>query len=92
MAEQCKHQLTLYQPAVYQITVPGHLDPSWVVWDKQITMAAKREEDGTPVTILTGTLDQAALQGFLRRLYALGLPLISVIHIKTGTKSRKSQS
>jgi hypothetical protein len=31
-----------------------------------------------PLTILTGILDQAALQGLLRRLCALGLPLISV--------------
>ena len=35
--------------------------------------------NGPPVTILTGILDQAALQGLLRRLYALGLPLISVV-------------
>jgi len=34
--------------------------------------------DGPPITTLTGILDQAALQGLLRRLYALGLPLISV--------------
>jgi hypothetical protein len=27
---------------------------------------------------LTGTMDQAALHGVLRRLYSLGLPLISV--------------
>jgi hypothetical protein len=37
------------------------------------------EDDGPPVTTLTGTVDQAALQGLLRRLYPLGLPLISVI-------------
>ncbi len=28
---------------------------------------------------ITGSFDQAALQGLLRRLYSLGLPLISVI-------------
>jgi hypothetical protein len=36
------------------------------------------EGDGTPITTLTGVVDQAALHGLLRRLYALGLPLISV--------------
>jgi hypothetical protein len=36
-------------------------------------------DDDAPVTVLTGTVDQAALQGLLRRLYSLGLPLISVI-------------
>jgi hypothetical protein len=37
--------------------------------------------DEPPVATLTGTFDQAALQGALRRLYSLGLPLISVIWI-----------
>ncbi len=74
-------KLTLYQPAAYQIKVPGHLDPSWVAWDEKITLTAEFEADGTAVTVLTGTFDQAALQGLLRRLYALGLPLISVTHI-----------
>lgn len=36
-------------------------------------------DDGPPVTTLTGVVaDQAALHGLLRRLYSLGLPLISV--------------
>ena len=34
---------------------------------------------GHPVTTLTGRLNQAALQGLLRQLYSLGLPLISVV-------------
>jgi hypothetical protein len=36
------------------------------------------DDDDRPVTTLTGAVDQAALQGLLRRLYSLGLPLISV--------------
>jgi hypothetical protein len=40
------------------------------------------EGDSPPVTTLTGSFDQAALQGLMRRLYALGLPLISVIWIE----------
>ena len=39
---------------------------------------AETDDDGRPVTTLTGTLDQAALHGLLRRLYSLGIPLISV--------------
>ena len=84
MAKNSTQKLTLYQPAAYQIKVPGHLDASWGEWDERITMTAESEGDGMPVTVLTGNLDQAALQGLLRRLYALGLPLISVIHIETG--------
>jgi len=41
-----------------------------------MTIAVESEGDGPPVTILTGTFDQAALQSLLRRLYSLGLPLI----------------
>jgi hypothetical protein len=47
-----------------------------------MTIAVDSEGDGPPVTTLTATLDQAALQGLLRRLYGLGLPLISVICVE----------
>jgi hypothetical protein len=76
--KEVKPTLTLDQPAMYQITVPGHLDESWTEWDGRMTVAVKYDEDDTPVTTLTGTVDQAALHGLLRRLYSLGLPLISV--------------
>jgi hypothetical protein len=72
-------QLTLDQPATYQIQVPGELDASWSDWAGGMTIAVESEGEGPPVTTLTGTVDQAALQGLLRRLYSLGLPLISVI-------------
>jgi hypothetical protein len=71
-------KLTLYRPATYQIKVPGELDESWSDRVGEMTISVESEGDGPPVTTLTGTLDQAALQGLLRRLYSLGLPLISV--------------
>ena len=43
-----------------------------------MTVTVESDGDGLPVTTLTGTIDQAALQGLLRLLYSLGLPLISV--------------
>lgn len=43
-----------------------------------MTITVESNGEGLPVTTLTGTFDQAALQGLLRRLYSLGLPLISV--------------
>jgi hypothetical protein len=73
-----KQKLTLDRPATYQIKVPGHLDESWSDWAGGMTITVESEGEGPPVTTLTGTLDQAALQGLLRRLYSLGLPLISV--------------
>jgi hypothetical protein len=82
--KKIKRKLTLDRPATYQIKVPGHLDESWSNWDGRMTVTVEIAGDGQPVTTLTGTVDQAALQGLLRRLYSLGLPLISVICIDCG--------
>jgi hypothetical protein len=49
-----------------------------------MTVTVESEGDGPPVTTLTGTVDQAALHGLLRRLYSLGLPLISVNLVEGG--------
>ena len=82
--KKSKRELTLYKPATYQIKVPGEIGESWSDWAEGMTIAVESEGDGPPVTILTGTLDQAALQGLLRRLYSLGLPLISVHCVEGG--------
>jgi hypothetical protein len=76
--KEVKQKLTLDRPATYQIKVPGHLGESWSDWAGGMTITVDCEGDGLPVTTLTGTVDQAALQGLLRRLYSLGLPLVSV--------------
>jgi len=77
-------KLSLDRPATYQIKVPGHIGESWSDWAGGMTITVESEGDGPPVTILTGTLDQAALQGLLRRLYSLGLPLISAVCVDCG--------
>jgi hypothetical protein len=79
-----EQKLSLDRPATYQIRVPGELDESWSDWAGGMTITVESEDDGPPVTALTGTIDQAALQGLLRRLYSLGLPLISVICVDCG--------
>jgi hypothetical protein len=79
--KEVKQKLTLDRPATYEIKVPGHLDESWTEWDGRMTISVNTGDDGPPVTTLTGIIDQAALQGLLRRLYSLGLPLISVSYI-----------
>ena len=84
MMKKVKQKLSLDRPAPYQIKMPGHLDESWSDWAGGMTITVESEGDGLPVTTLTGTLDQAALQGLLRRLYSLGLPLISVICVEGG--------
>jgi hypothetical protein len=77
-----RQKLTLDRPANYQIKVPGELDESWSDWAGGMTITVESEGDGPPVTTLTGNVDQAALQSLLRRLYSLGLPLISVICVE----------
>ena len=77
-----KQKLTLDGPATYRIQVPGELDAGWSDWAGGMTIAVESGGDGPPVTTLTGTVDQAALQSVLRRLYSLGLPLISVILVE----------
>ena len=86
MMKKTKHKLTLDRPATYQIKVPGELDESWSEWAGRMKIKVEREGDGPPVTTLSGTFDQAALQGLLRRLYSLGLPLISVICVECSSE------
>ena len=77
-----RQKITLDRPATYQIKVPGELDETWSDWLGGMTITEESEGEGPPVTTLTGSLDQAALHSVLRRLYSLGLPLISVICVE----------
>lgn len=88
MMKKNNQKLTLHRPATYQIQVPGHLDGSWSDWAGGMTVIECGDEDGLPVTTLTGTMDQAALQGLLRRLYSLGLPLISVDYLQEDRRGK----
>ena len=78
MIKKSKQKPTLDRPATYQIKVPGYLGERWSDWGEEMTVTVESDDDGLPVTILSGKVDQAALQGLLRRLYRLGLPLISI--------------
>jgi hypothetical protein len=72
----------LHEPAKYQIEVPGYLDATWSSWARGMTITLECKGGGQPVTTLTGTLDQAALHGLLRRLYSIDVPLLSVNRIE----------
>jgi hypothetical protein len=76
-----KQKLTLDRPVTYQIKIPGVLDEKWLDWNGGMVITVESDRNGDPITTLTITVDQAALQGLLRYLYSLGLPLISVICI-----------
>ena len=78
MKKNIKQHLEMDQPAVYRIRVPGYLDKSWCDWLGGMRVETENEEIDWPITTLTSAVDQADLLRLLRRLYSLGLPLISV--------------
>lgn len=73
-----KQKITMDRQAAYQIEVPGILDSRWEELFRGLTVSTEYSERGWSTTTITGTFDQAALQGLLRRLYNHRVPLISV--------------
>jgi hypothetical protein len=59
----------------YEIRLKGHLEHRWSAWFDGMTLTT--EEDG--ITVVTGdVVDQAALQGLLRKVHDMGVQLIAV--------------
>ena len=80
MSNNANQQTDLDQPMVYQIRLQGHLSPKWTDWFGDVTIAL--EDDGE--TLLTClVIDEAALNGLLRKARDLGLPLISVTRVES---------
>ena len=70
-------------PVIYQITVQGYLGQSRADWFDGMVIEPQVDAEGMSVTRLTGeVVDQAALHGLLRRLYDLGLSLLSIKRIE----------
>jgi len=68
-----------HEPGQYEIRLKGHLDDKWADWFDGLTIT--REDNGE--TRLTGpVVDQAALYGVLRKVRDLGMPLLSVTHVR----------
>jgi hypothetical protein len=81
--DDAKHKLGMDRPGTYEIKVPGRLDEGWSEWFEGMTIAVQCGDDEPTITTLTGVVaDEAALQGLLDRLYALGLRLLSVVRIE----------
>ena len=85
---KARQRLTLYGPATYEIKVPGEISQRCADWVEGMTVTVEREGSGPLTTTLTVTLDQAALQGLLRRLRSQGMPLISAICIECHREER----
>jgi hypothetical protein len=78
---------TLDQAITYQIQIAGQLGRNWSDWIEKQDFRIDIDPSGVMATTLTGTYDQAALIGLLRRLYYLGFPLISVNCIQPEEKN-----
>ncbi|MET0143856.1 MAG: hypothetical protein ABW328_03595 [Ilumatobacteraceae bacterium] len=66
----------------YEICVRGHLESRWTTWFDGMSLTAR--DDGT--TVISGpVVDQAALHGLLQRLRDLGITLLSLSPLVTGT-------
>ncbi|HMO56438.1 MAG TPA: hypothetical protein PKA05_18450 [Roseiflexaceae bacterium] len=67
-------------PGLYEIRIKGHLDERWAGWFEAMTITHTNNGE----TLLRGLVaDQSALYGLLRKVRDLGLPLISVIPIRS---------
>jgi hypothetical protein len=67
-------------PTVYEIRIRGHLGSEWTDWFDGLTIQLGEEGQ----TVLTGPVaDQAALHGLLKKVRDVGLPLISVVSLKS---------
>jgi len=73
------------QPMVYQIRIKGHLGRQWTDWFEGLTITLSDNGE----TLLTGSVvDQAALHGLLKKVRDLGMPLLSVNHVRPGRQMR----
>ena len=64
----------------YQIKVQGNLDDRWSDWFCGLKIVVEdARADTSPVTTLTGRVDQATLRGILNQIWDLNLTLISVV-------------
>lgn len=72
--------------ASYEIKVAGHLDESWASWFEGLEIGTGFEPDGSPITILSGSMaDQAALHGVLTKIRDLGLQIHGVNRIESAS-------
>ncbi len=68
------------ESGLYEIRLKGHLDDRWT--DRFEGLTITLEEDGN--TLLTGrVVDQAALHGLLKKIRDLGMPLVSVVQVRS---------
>ena len=62
----------------YQIIIQEELDDHWSDWFGEMEMTVQTGKEGLPVTVLTGCVDQTALNGILNRIWDLNLTVLLV--------------
>lgn len=73
--------LALDQPALYQIKVQGRINGEYGRWIEGKTVEVS-EGETVVTTVVARVVDQAELHGILQALYALGLPLLSLLRLE----------
>lgn len=73
---------TEHERHTYQITVRGRLDDGWSDWFSGLEISEAAGPAEPPVTIVTGTIDQAALRGIVNKVWDLNLALVSIIAVE----------
>ena len=80
MSNELNLQVDTSPLTIYQIRIKGHLGRQWTDWFGGLTITLEDNGD----TLLTGpVIDQAALHGLLKKVRDLGMPLVSVICVKS---------
>jgi hypothetical protein len=74
MSQELEPHADSSQPMAYQIRITGQLGSRWADWFEGLTITL----DGGDTLITGPVVDQAALHGLLKRVRALGMPLVSV--------------
>ena len=83
--EKYRTGVSLFDPAVYRISIQGILDKNWSDYCCGMTIEHEGDPKRYAMTILTGRLvDQSALIGVLNSLYDIGYPIISVEYMEAG--------
>ena len=80
MSDNYQTQTKTNEVMIYQIRLQGHLGRQWTAWFEGMSITL--EDNGE--TLITGPVaDQSALHGLLKKVRDLGMPLLSVISIKS---------
>jgi hypothetical protein len=73
---------SLFEPAMYRISIVGTLDKKWSDYYGSMTIEHASDQHYGSMTILTGRLaDQSALVGVLNSLHDIGCPILSVEYL-----------